>query len=169
MSEVDDLPAAALMSDTDLFLVFQPGVGVNKSRKVERQAAMLPYIKTGAAADLGVVDADAINAPVGAINTLTVATGIVLGATVSKILTATATIAIPTLAAGASSDVTMTVTGAVVGDVAIVNPQADLPDGLMFRPYVSGSNTVTMNATNGSAASIPGASYSFKAVLLRVS
>jgi hypothetical protein len=168
MAEISDLPAGASVVDTDLFLMYLPGEASNKSRKVTRAIALAGVVRETEDADLGVVDADELNAPLGAIDALTVATSITLGAILSKILTNTASVAFGTLAAGASADVTMTVTGAVTGDVAIVNPQADIPDGLCLRSYVSASNTITINVTNASTGSISGASYSLKAVVLRV-
>lgn len=169
MAEISDLPASTAVADSDFVLAYQPGESVNKSRKMTRAQLLTGVLRSGAAASVTTLAAStSVAAPTGAIDALTVATGLTLGAVLSKILTATASVAFGTLAAGASADVTMTVTGAVVGDVAVVNPQVDLPDGLCLRPYVSAANTVTINVTNASTGSIAGASYSLKAVLLRV-
>jgi hypothetical protein len=168
MTEINALPVAATMTDDDLFVIYENGAASNKTRQITRVLALAGYAKTGADAAFDDLTSATVAAPTGTIDTLTVATGLVMGATLAKVLTATVSTAIPTLATTISSDVTMTVTGAVVGDVAIVNPQVDLPDGLCLRAYVSASNTVTINVTNASGGSITGASYSLKAVLLRV-
>jgi hypothetical protein len=168
MAEITDLPAAAALTGTDLLVVYQPGAASNKSRKVTLAAILASVVKTGDAATFGDVNATALNAPVGAIDALTVATNLTIGAALSKILTATASVAIGTLAASASQSVTMTVASAVVGDVVIVNPQVAMPAGLVLRSYVSGADTVTITVLNASAAEVSGASYSMKAVLLRV-
>lgn len=157
------------VSDDDLYLTYDMGGGLTPARKVTRANMLKGVVRTTGTYEVGTLNATGeLTAPEGAIDDLTVATSLTIGAVLSRILTNTASLAVPTLAAGASSDVTMTVTGAVAGDIAIVNPQVDLPDGLVLRPYVSGANTVTINFTNASTGSISGSSYSFKAVLLRV-
>jgi ribosomal protein L13 len=44
-----------------------------------------------------------------------------------------------------------------------------MPGGLRLRAYVSAADTVTISVINASSASITGANYSMKAVLLRES
>jgi hypothetical protein len=168
MATFDTLTETLSIAGTDFLLAHLPGASPDKTRKVSVATLLGTAAIIGEDATLGIVDADELNAPVGAIDTLTVATGLDMGAVLSAILTATASVAIGTLAAAASADVTMTVTGAVTGDVVILNPQVDMPDGLCLRAYVSASNTVTINVTNASSGSIAGASYSLKAVVLRV-
>lgn len=169
MTEINALPTATAIDDLDLLVVHRDGrEASSQSRKISRGSLLSGVARTGQPASLGAVTATSLAAPVGAINALTVATSLIMGATLAKILTATASVAIPTLAAGASGDVAMTVVGAVVGDVAIVNPQVTMPGGLRLRAYVSAADTVTISVLNGSTASITGASYSLKAVLLRV-
>lgn len=172
MVTIPELPEQlnADVSDDDLIVTYDMGGGLTPARKVTRGNFLKDVIRTVGTFAVGTLNATgALNAPSGAINALVVSVSITLGAVLSRVLTNTASLAVPTLSAGASADVTMTVTGAVAGDVVIVNPQVDLPDGLLLRPYVSGANTVTINFTNASTGSISGASYSFKAVLLRVS
>lgn len=168
MATFDTLTEAIALADTDFVLAHLPGASPDKTRKVTRATLLNGVARAGADVTFGAVDADELNAPIGAIDALTVATSIALGAVLSRILTNTTSVAIATLAAAASSDSTMTVTGAVVGDVVILNAQVALPAGLILRAYVSAANTVTINVTNASSGSIAGASYSLKAVVLRV-
>lgn len=169
MAEINALPTATAVVDADYVVIHRDGREASQqTRKATRTAFLTGVARLSADATFAALDANEVNAPVGAIDELTVATEIVIGATLSKVLTATESVAIGTLAAGASADVTMTVTGALTGDVAIVNPQVDMPDGLCLRAYVSAADTVTINVTNASTGSITGASYSLKAVLLRV-
>jgi hypothetical protein len=171
MTALTALPTATGINDLDWLVVNRGGREASQQDRKITRANLLSGVAflAGSAAFTGAVSsAISLSAPAGSIDALTVATGLTMGAALQKILTATASVAIPTLATLVSSDVTMTVTGAVVGDVAIVNPQVDMPDGLHLRPYVSATNTVTINVNNGSNASITGASYSLKAVLLRV-
>lgn len=167
--EINALPTATGVNDADYLILHRDGREASQqSRKVTRTAFLTGIARLSADAAFADLSANEVSAPVGAIDELTVATSVAIGATLSRILTATASVAVGTLAAGASADVTMTVTGALVADVAIVNPQVDMPDGLCLRAYVSASDTVTINVTNASTGSIAGASYSIKAVLLRV-
>lgn len=169
MTEINALPTATAVDDADWLVLHRDGREASQqTRKVARANLLANVARFDANASLAVVTATSLAAPTGAIDTLTIATGLVIGATLQKILTATASTAIPTLAAAASSDVTLTVTGAVVGDIAIVNQQVALPAGLLLRAWVSAANTVTITVTNASGASITGASYSLKAVVLRV-
>jgi hypothetical protein len=169
MTEISALPTATGIDNADFLVVHRNGRETSQqSRKITRATLLTGVARTSENAAFLALTASSIGAPSGAIDSLTVATGLIMGATLAKILTATASTAIPTLAAGASADVTMAVTGAVVGDVAIVNPQVTMPGGLRLRAYVSAADTVTINVLNGSTASITGASYSLKAVLLRV-
>lgn len=169
MTEINALLTATAVDDLDYLVLDRDGREASQqTRKVTKADLLDDVPRIGGAATFGALSADSLASPLGAIDTLTVATGLVMGATLAKILTATESVAFPTLATLASSDVTMSVPGAVVGDVAIINPQADIPDGLHLRPYVSGADTVTINVNNGSSGSITGASYSMKCVLLRV-
>lgn len=172
MPELNDasIPSAlaADITDDDLVLVYDNGAASNKSRKATRGNFLHDVVRTGADVTLGDVEADSLSAPAGTINTLAVPTGLIIGATLSKILVASASLAVSTLAAGASVDITLSVTGAVTGDLAIVNAQSALPAGLLLRAYVSAANTVTITVTNASTGSINGASYTFKGAVLRL-
>jgi hypothetical protein len=166
--EIDDLPVAIALTNGDSFLVYQSGAGAEKTRRVTYQALMASVVQTDEDATLGVVTADSLAAPVANLNAVVVTTSLTLGAVLSRLIVVTASVAVSTLAAAASEDVTMTATGAVVGDMVILNPTTDMPDGLHLRAYVSAANTVRINVTNASGASVTGASYTVKALVLRV-
>ena len=171
MAEINALPTATGVDDLDWLVLHRDGrESSQQTRKVSRGNALAGYAKlAGSASFAGALDsAVSISAPAGTFNNLTVTTSVAIGASLEKILTATASVAIGSLAAGASSDVTMSVPNAIAGDVVILNPQVDMPDGLHMRAYVSGPDTVTINVTNASTALISGSSYSMKAVVLRV-
>lgn len=76
----------------------------------------------------------------------------------SKVLTGSATCAITSVAAVASTSFTGTVTGAAVGDRVIATPPAQLGSNatetgkLSYHTWVSAANTVTVMLTNASAA-----------------
>lgn len=83
------------------------------------------------------------------------------GSTIKTIKTATASVDFPSISNGATGSATFTVTGAAVGDVVVVNPPA-LTSGLAFAgAAVTGANTVTVYALNGSAAPINEAAATF--------
>lgn len=169
MTEINALPTATGVNDADFLVLHRDGREASQqTRRVTRSDLLNGVARTGAAADFAAVTATNLSAPIGAINSLNVTTGLIMGATLSRILTATASVAIGALAAYASADVTMTVTGAIAGDVVILNPQVTMPGGLRLRPWVSGPDTVTISVLNGSNALIGASSYSLKAVLLRV-
>lgn len=169
MTEINALPTATGVDNADYLVLHRDGREASQqTRRVTRASLLTGVAFTGAAAAFAALSGSSVSAPTGSIDALTVATSLTMGAVLSKILTATASVAFGTLAAGASADYTMTVTGAVAGDIVIINGQAAIPGGLTMRAYVSGANTVTITVLNGSTGSITGASYSIKAVLLRV-
>lgn len=172
MPELNALPVASSgdISDDDLVLVFENGAASNKSRQATRGAFLTGVARNGAAiTPASVASAGAVTAPSGAIDTLTVATKLVLGAEVQRVLTVSATLTLPTIASGAEGSATVTLTGAVVGDQVLVQLPATFPAGLILaRAVVTGANTVTCYAWNASATSISGAGYSIRATALRV-
>ena len=84
---------------------------------------------------------------------------------VGSVLTGSATLDFPSTVAGAVSDLTMTVTGAVDGDpVSIGTPNGSVPTNGTYFAWVSSANTVTVRFANNSLTlSIDPASGTFKA------
>lgn len=172
MPEIIDLTPEAeivdLTAGDDLLLIYLLGAASLPARRISRATLLHDVVREGEGATLGTVNATALNAESGAINDLTVATRLVMGAALSRILTATASITIPTAAAGAQVSVTLTLTGATTTDIAQIFLPSNLPAGLICRAVVTAANTVTVYAFNASAASIPAASYAARALVLRV-
>jgi hypothetical protein len=83
--------------------------------------------------------------------------------------TASATLDFGSTLPSASTDLTMTVTGASVGDVVILGvPNASVPANGGFFAWVSASNTVSVRFFNNDAlASLDPASGSFKSTILK--
>lgn len=83
------------------------------------------------------------------------------GSVIKTIKSGTGAIDFASVNDGATVSGTITVTGAAVGDVVVVNPPA-LTAGLAFAgAAVTGSNTVTVYAVNSSGAPIDEASATF--------
>lgn len=172
MPELSGLPVASSgdITDDDLVLVYENGAASNKSRQATRASFLTGVARNGAAmTPASVASAGAVTAPSGAIDTLTVATGLVMGATLSRVLTAAVTLNLPTIAAGAEGSAAVTLTGAVVGDQAILQLPNTFPAGLLLsRAVVTGVNTVTCYFWNASGGSITGAGYSVRATTVRI-
>lgn len=82
---------------------------------------------------------------------------------------AVATLDFPSIsAAGGVQDLTITVTGASVGDSVIVseNSATAIDSGVVLRGWVSASNTVTVRATNTTAGAIDPASASYRSTVV---
>jgi hypothetical protein len=76
------------------------------------------------------------------------------GTTVKNIKSGTASVDFASITNAETGSATFTVTGAAVGDIVVVNPPA-LTTGLVFGgATVTAANTVTVYATNASAAPI---------------
>lgn len=78
------------------------------------------------------------------------------------ILSATATLDFPSVAAGASQELTVTVTGAAVGDTVYLGAPAAIEAGLVWNGYVSATNTVKVRVTNVTGSAIDPASATWK-------
>jgi hypothetical protein len=173
MPELNALPEATSgdISDDDLVLVYENGAASNKSRRATRGNFLTGVARNGAAiTPASVASAGAMAAPSGAIDTLTVATALVMGATLSRILSASGTLTLPTIANGAEGSAAITLTGCVVGDQIILQLPTTFPAGLLLsRAVVTGANTVTCSFWNASGSSITGAGYTVRATALRVS
>lgn len=81
------------------------------------------------------------------------------------IITATAALDFPSIAANAKADLTITVTGATVGDAVFLGLPAAPAAGLVFNAFVSAANTVTVRASNTSAAPVDAASATYRVVV----
>jgi hypothetical protein len=82
------------------------------------------------------------------------------------VLTATASLDFPNILASASADLTITVTGAAVGDAVVLGPPADPDAGLTFLAFVSAADTVTVRACNFSSGAIDQAAKTFRVTVL---
>jgi hypothetical protein len=79
----------------------------------------------------------------------------------NRIVHASTTFDFPNIAAGNNSTTTVAATGAALGDAVVVNPDSTLEAGLILYGYVSAANTVTIVASNGTAAAINPASRTY--------
>jgi hypothetical protein len=89
------------------------------------------------------------------------------GAQITKLLTATAALNFPSIAANSTESLTMTVSGAVVGDTVILEGYTNTV--VDYSARVSGSNTVTVYGRNISTSPVDPASTTFRATVVGVS
>lgn len=85
------------------------------------------------------------------------------GSTIKKVLTATATIDFTSIAAGATQEQTITVTGAATGDTVELGLPSTLDAGLMATGYVSAADTVKIRLFNTTGGAIDPASATYRA------
>ena len=166
MVTIPELPTqvVANVSDDDFLVVYDAGSGLAK--KVLRGNFLTRVARAEQDVTLAVVDADELNAPEGAIDSLTVATELIMGARISNVAYLSSLVAVPTVAAGAQGTVTVTLTGSVTGDMLMVNATA-LDAGLIMSGTVTSANTVTLYFWNASAGSIAGANRIIRLLALR--
>lgn len=89
------------------------------------------------------------------------------GSSLSLIVKGSVSIDLPSIAAGAEADVSVTITGAAVGDNIIINPPA-LTAGLgLSYARVSAANTVILRVRNASAGVIDEVAKSFQYLIVR--
>lgn len=88
--------------------------------------------------------------------------------TLAKTLTNTASLDYPSVGAGATEVLTITVTGAADGDIATVGvPIASQTTGLIWQAYVSGANTISISCTNTTGSPIEPATATFRASIIK--
>ncbi len=96
---------------------------------------------------------------------LTIGTG---GTQATKILSASAALDFGNTAAQSSADLTIALTGAVVGDAVIPGvPNGSVNANSCFTAWVSAADTVTVRFNNYSAAAIDPASGTFRVAVIR--
>jgi hypothetical protein len=85
----------------------------------------------------------------------------------AKRITAVANINFPSIAAFATSDLTITVTGAAVNDAVALGPPTTFPGGMIFSGWVSAANTVTVRAYNSTGVAINPAAADWRATVFK--
>lgn len=93
------------------------------------------------------------------------ADGVLVGQAVSGELTASAALDFAAIAAAASADLTITVPGASVGDTVELGLPAAPAAGLIFNAFVSAVNTVTVRASNITAAPVDAVAATYRATV----
>lgn len=88
------------------------------------------------------------------------------GATITKVLSGSASLNFPSIAAAGQQDLTITVTGAATGDEVIMALPAAPTAGLIFNAFVSAANTVTIRASNITASPIDPAAATFGVIVI---
>jgi hypothetical protein len=88
------------------------------------------------------------------------------GSTVSELTAATATLNFGSIATTASADLTITVTGAAVGDYVVLALPASPAAGIVFNGFVSAADTVTIRATNVTTLSVDPASATYGVLVI---
>jgi len=87
---------------------------------------------------------------------------------VARTLTGSATLDFPNTAAFSFSDLTITVTGAAAGDVAVVGPAAaSIPNNTLYFAWVSAANTVSIRFINNNLIASNPASGTFKVMVFK--
>jgi hypothetical protein len=98
-------------------------------------------------------------------STATINVGGTNGTTADLIASNTATLDFGSIAAAASADLTITVTGASTGDSVSLGLPAAPTAGIIFQGFVSASNTVTVRATNITGSPVDPASATYRATV----
>lgn len=91
--------------------------------------------------------------------------GVWVGEATRSDLTVAAALDFASINAAASADLTIAVPGAAVGDAVSIGLPAAPAAGLVFNGFVSAANTVTVRATNISAAPVDAASATYRATV----
>jgi hypothetical protein len=88
------------------------------------------------------------------------------GVDITKLLTATATLNFGSIAANGSEVLTITVTGAAIGDTVLLAPPSTLESGLVSFSFVSAADTVSVRLHNGSGGTLDPASATWRATVM---
>jgi hypothetical protein len=88
------------------------------------------------------------------------------GNTITKVLSGSASLNFGSISAVSQADLTITVTGAAVGDEVIMALPAAPAAGLVFNAFVSAANTVTIRASNITAAPVDPAAATYGVIVI---
>jgi hypothetical protein len=88
------------------------------------------------------------------------------GSTITKVRSGSASLNFGSIGAAAQADLTITITGAAVGDEVVMALPAAPTAGLIFNAFVSAADTVTIRASNITAAPIDPAAATFGAIVI---
>lgn len=88
------------------------------------------------------------------------------GNAVTKILSGSASLNYGSISAASQADLTITVTGAAVGDEVVMALPAAPAAGLVFNAFVSAANTVTIRASNITASPIDPAAATYGVIVI---
>jgi hypothetical protein len=91
------------------------------------------------------------------------------GSTITRVLVGSASLNFAEIAAAASADLTITVTGAAVNDAVDLGLPAAPAAGLIFQAFVSAANTVTIRATNITASPVDAAAATYAVDVIQAS
>jgi hypothetical protein len=88
------------------------------------------------------------------------------GSTITKLLSGSASLNFPSIAAVSQADLTITVTGAAVGNQVVLALPAAPTAGIVFNAFVSAANTVTIRASNITAGAIDPAAATYGVIVM---
>jgi hypothetical protein len=88
------------------------------------------------------------------------------GNTITKVLSASASLDFTSISAASQASLTITVTGAAVGDEVIMALPAAPAAGLVFNAFVSAANTVTIRASNISGSPVDAAAATYGVIVI---
>jgi hypothetical protein len=88
------------------------------------------------------------------------------GNTITKVLSGSASLNFGSIGAADQADLTITVSGAAVGDEVVMALPAAPAAGLIFNAFVSAANTVTIRASNITAAPVDPAAATFGVIVI---
>lgn len=159
LPDLDPIPGANV-SDDDLILIYD--MENNRAYKVTRGNLLGNVARTGDDADFNVLSAETA--------TFTEVTPALLsfasGGGIADMITASGeSVSVPTIASQSSDTVTVTITGAVAGMVALVTFSDALAAGLVYHAHVSADDILTITFTNATAGSITGESKTAEIIL----
>jgi hypothetical protein len=88
------------------------------------------------------------------------------GSTITKVRSGSASLNFASIAAAAQADLTINVVGAAVGDEVIMALPAAPAAGLIFNAFVSAAETVTIRASNITAAAVDPAAATYGVIVI---
>ena len=89
------------------------------------------------------------------------------GTPMTQVLSASATLDFPSISAAGNQDLTITVTGAAVGDVVAFSLPASPNAGVVFNAWVSATDTVKIRATNVTGSPIDPSSATYRVMVTK--
>lgn len=171
MATIDELPEIDTddITDDDYIVLFDLGAVSEPARRVTVAQFLNDVLRSGSGGSFGSVTIATLISPSASIANLGISNRLTFasGNGISNIRLYEASETFPTVNAGASDTVDITVTGVTTNDYINLTFGEALPDGMIVQAWPSAADTVQLKIYNASSGNISGTDYAVRLMIIQ--